>query len=140
MGFISLCTHYWPYLVPRRTCQTTIFSCVLQMNSWSCSLSCTSGKAAIIYGNSILLLIVPIKKELPGFCKSDCLTLSLSRVSAILHVSRHVYVADCQKITEVGVKMISPLKHILVLNMADCTRKGCSRSHTFPRSTLVNKV
>lgn len=49
-----------------------------------------SGKAAIIYGNSILLLIVPIKKELPGFCKSDCLTLSLSRVSAILHVSRYL--------------------------------------------------
>lgn len=31
-----------------------------------------SGKATIICGNSILLLILPIKKELPGLCKSDC--------------------------------------------------------------------
>ncbi|KAM4902085.1 LOW QUALITY PROTEIN: F-box and leucine-rich repeat protein 13 [Sylvia borin] len=33
---------------------------------------------------------------------------------------RHIHVADCQKITA-GVQMISPLKHILVVNMADCT-------------------
>ncbi|XP_063998627.1 LOW QUALITY PROTEIN: F-box and leucine-rich repeat protein 13 [Pogoniulus pusillus] len=35
---------------------------------------------------------------------------------------RHIHVADCQKITDAGLKMISPLKHILVLNVADCIR------------------
>ncbi|KAM7055747.1 LOW QUALITY PROTEIN: F-box and leucine-rich repeat protein 13 [Acridotheres tristis] len=35
----------------------------------------------------------------------------------------HIHEADCQKITEAGVKMISPLKHILLLNMADFQAK-----------------
>nr|XP_025953419.1 dynein regulatory complex subunit 6 [Dromaius novaehollandiae] len=37
---------------------------------------------------------------------------------------RHIHMADCQKITDAGLKMIAPLKYILVLNLADCIRIG----------------
>ncbi|KAM3673255.1 LOW QUALITY PROTEIN: F-box and leucine-rich repeat protein 13 [Ammospiza maritima maritima] len=47
--------------------------------------------------------------------------LSFKLMSKCCPYMRHIHVADCQWITEAGVKMISPLKHILVLNMADCT-------------------
>ncbi|KAM6097267.1 LOW QUALITY PROTEIN: F-box and leucine-rich repeat protein 13 [Chlamydotis macqueenii] len=36
----------------------------------------------------------------------------------------HVHMADCQKITDADLKMISPLKHILALNVADCVSDG----------------
>nr|XP_014436316.1 dynein regulatory complex subunit 6 isoform X2 [Pelodiscus sinensis] len=35
---------------------------------------------------------------------------------------KHIYMADCQKITDISLKTISPLKYILVLNLADCVR------------------
>eukprot|EP00079_Xenopus_tropicalis_P023226 XP_012815465.1 PREDICTED: F-box/LRR-repeat protein 13 isoform X2 [Xenopus tropicalis] len=34
----------------------------------------------------------------------------------------HIYVADCQKITDVSLKAISVLKNITILNVADCIR------------------
>ncbi|XP_069765822.1 F-box and leucine-rich repeat protein 13 [Narcine bancroftii] len=34
----------------------------------------------------------------------------------------HIYVADCQKITDNSLKFISTLKSIVVLNISDCTR------------------
>ncbi|KAM4783719.1 LOW QUALITY PROTEIN: F-box and leucine-rich repeat protein 13 [Cyanocitta cristata] len=54
--------------------------------------------------------------------------LSFKLMSKCCPYIRHIHVADCQKITEAGLKMIA-LKHILVLNMADCTRvsDGCVR-------------
>ncbi|KAM7022278.1 LOW QUALITY PROTEIN: F-box and leucine-rich repeat protein 13 [Passerculus sandwichensis] len=48
--------------------------------------------------------------------------LSFKLMSKCCPYMRHIHVADCQQITEAGAKIISPLKHILVLNMADCTR------------------
>nr|XP_033815510.1 dynein regulatory complex subunit 6 isoform X2 [Geotrypetes seraphini] len=38
-----------------------------------------------------------------------------------LHLS-HIYVADCQKITDHGLKALASMKNILVLNVADCIR------------------
>jgi len=35
---------------------------------------------------------------------------------------RHIHMVDCQRITDAGLMTISPLKHILVLNVADCRR------------------
>ncbi|KAM4748907.1 F-box and leucine-rich repeat protein 13 [Rhinophrynus dorsalis] len=34
----------------------------------------------------------------------------------------HIYIADCQKITDISLKAISSLKNITVLNVADCIR------------------
>lgn len=48
--------------------------------------------------------------------------LSFKLMSKCCPYMRHIHVADCQWITEAAVKVISPLKHIFVLNMADCTR------------------
>ncbi|KAK4830289.1 hypothetical protein QYF61_009492 [Mycteria americana] len=46
--------------------------------------------------------------------------LSFKLISKCCPYIRHIHMADCQKITDAGLKMISPLKHILVLNEADC--------------------
>ncbi|KFQ34689.1 F-box/LRR-repeat protein 13, partial [Merops nubicus] len=48
--------------------------------------------------------------------------LSLELVSKCCPYIRHIHMADCQRITDAGLKMISPLKHILVLNVANCRR------------------
>ncbi|KAM6287700.1 F-box and leucine-rich repeat protein 13 [Spheniscus humboldti] len=48
--------------------------------------------------------------------------LSFKLMSKCCPYIRHIHMADCQKITDAGLKMISPLKHILVLNVADCIR------------------
>lgn len=48
--------------------------------------------------------------------------LSFKLMSKCCPYIRHIHVPDCQKITEADVRMISPLNHILVLNMAYCTR------------------
>lgn len=54
-----------------------------------------SGKAIIICGNSILLLILPIKKELPGLYKSDCSgachTSCLQVLASFPCVPKHIY-------------------------------------------------
>ncbi|KAM4676673.1 F-box and leucine-rich repeat protein 13 [Discoglossus pictus] len=34
----------------------------------------------------------------------------------------HIYITDCQKITDIGLKAVSALKNIIVLNVADCVR------------------
>ncbi|KAM6301718.1 LOW QUALITY PROTEIN: F-box and leucine-rich repeat protein 13 [Podargus strigoides] len=46
--------------------------------------------------------------------------LSLKLMSKCCPYIRHIHMADCQKITDAGFKMISPPKHILLLNVADC--------------------
>ncbi|XP_057273830.1 dynein regulatory complex subunit 6 [Pezoporus wallicus] len=46
--------------------------------------------------------------------------LSFKLMSKCCPYIRHIHMADCQRITDAGLKMISPLKHILVLNVADC--------------------
>ncbi|KAM6089689.1 F-box and leucine-rich repeat protein 13 isoform 5-T5 [Theristicus caerulescens] len=48
--------------------------------------------------------------------------LSFKLMSKCCPYIRHIHMADCQKITDAGLQMISPLKHILVLNVADCIR------------------
>uniref|UniRef100_A0A8C6K7B3 F-box/LRR-repeat protein 15-like leucin rich repeat domain-containing protein n=1 Tax=Melopsittacus undulatus TaxID=13146 RepID=A0A8C6K7B3_MELUD len=46
--------------------------------------------------------------------------LSFKLMSKCCPYIRHIHIADCRRITDAGLKMISPLKHILVLNIADC--------------------
>ncbi|KFQ29905.1 F-box/LRR-repeat protein 13, partial [Mesitornis unicolor] len=48
--------------------------------------------------------------------------LSFELMSKCCPYIRHIHLADCRKITDAGLKMISPLEHILVLNVADCIR------------------
>ncbi|XP_006266653.2 F-box and leucine-rich repeat protein 13 [Alligator mississippiensis] len=48
--------------------------------------------------------------------------LSFKLMSKSCPYIKHIYMADCQKITDVGLKIISSLKYILVLNLADCIR------------------
>ncbi|NXJ03224.1 DRC6 protein, partial [Odontophorus gujanensis] len=48
--------------------------------------------------------------------------LSFKLMSKCCQYMRHIYFAGCQKITDVGLKMISKLNYILVLNVADCLR------------------
>ncbi|NXA50721.1 DRC6 protein, partial [Nothocercus julius] len=50
--------------------------------------------------------------------------LSFKLMSKCCPYIRHIHVADCQKITDAGLKMIAPLKYILILNLADCLRIG----------------
>ncbi|XP_062437632.1 F-box and leucine-rich repeat protein 13 isoform X2 [Rhea pennata] len=50
--------------------------------------------------------------------------LSFKLMSKYCPYIRHIHMADCQKITDAGLKMIAPLKYILVLNLADCIRVG----------------
>ncbi|XP_040268915.1 dynein regulatory complex subunit 6 [Bufo bufo] len=44
---------------------------------------------------------------------------AISRSSPNLN---HIYIADCQKITDISLKALASLKNITVLNMADCIR------------------
>ncbi|XP_064589834.1 F-box and leucine-rich repeat protein 13 [Zonotrichia leucophrys gambelii] len=62
----------------------------------------------------------PLKVSIEG--NNQTADLSFKLMSKCCPYMRHIHVADCQWITEAGAKMISLLKHILVLNMADCTR------------------
>ncbi|NXI65787.1 DRC6 protein, partial [Anseranas semipalmata] len=48
--------------------------------------------------------------------------LSFELMSKCCPYLRHIHIAGCQKITDVGLKMISQLKYIHVLNVADCLR------------------
>ncbi|XP_051469925.1 dynein regulatory complex subunit 6 isoform X1 [Apus apus] len=48
--------------------------------------------------------------------------LSLKFISKCCPYMRHIHMANCQTITDAGLEMISALEHILVLNVADCTR------------------
>ncbi|XP_074873116.1 F-box and leucine-rich repeat protein 13 [Carettochelys insculpta] len=48
--------------------------------------------------------------------------LSFKLMSKSCPQIKHIYMVDCQKITDVSLKTISPLKYILVLNLADCVR------------------
>ncbi|NXK50702.1 DRC6 protein, partial [Chauna torquata] len=50
--------------------------------------------------------------------------LSFKLMSKCCPYIRHIHIAGCQKITDVGLKMISRLKYIHVLNVADCLRIG----------------
>ncbi|KAM6146287.1 LOW QUALITY PROTEIN: F-box and leucine-rich repeat protein 13 [Phoenicopterus ruber ruber] len=59
------------------------------------------------------------KSALKGITKLPDLSFKL--MSKCCPYIRHIHMADCQKITDAGLKMIS-LKHILGLNVADCTR------------------
>nr|XP_009941899.1 PREDICTED: LOW QUALITY PROTEIN: F-box/LRR-repeat protein 13 [Opisthocomus hoazin] len=48
--------------------------------------------------------------------------LSFKLMSKRCPYIRHIHMVDCQRITDAGLMTISPLKHILVLNVADCRR------------------
>ncbi|XP_071590100.1 F-box and leucine-rich repeat protein 13 isoform X2 [Heliangelus exortis] len=48
--------------------------------------------------------------------------LSLKVISNSCPCMRHIHMANCQKITDAGLQMISPLEHIIVLNVAGCIR------------------
>ncbi|KAM9634230.1 F-box and leucine-rich repeat protein 13 isoform 2-T2 [Morphnus guianensis] len=48
--------------------------------------------------------------------------LSFKLMSKCCPYIRHIHMADCPNITDASLKMISPLKHVLVLNVADCIR------------------
>ncbi|NWX99839.1 DRC6 protein, partial [Nothoprocta ornata] len=50
--------------------------------------------------------------------------LSFKLMSKCCPYIRHIHMVDCQKITDAGLKMIAPLKYILILNLADCIRIG----------------
>ncbi|XP_075455745.1 F-box and leucine-rich repeat protein 13 isoform X2 [Ascaphus truei] len=47
---------------------------------------------------------------------------SIKMISKFCPNLNHFYVADCQKITDIGIKAVSTLKNIIVLNVADCIR------------------
>ncbi|XP_009863317.1 PREDICTED: F-box/LRR-repeat protein 13 [Apaloderma vittatum] len=46
--------------------------------------------------------------------------LSFELMSKCCPYIRHIHMARCPEVTDAGLQMISPLKHILVLNLADC--------------------
>ncbi|KAM6293071.1 LOW QUALITY PROTEIN: F-box and leucine-rich repeat protein 13 [Porphyrio hochstetteri] len=48
--------------------------------------------------------------------------LSFKLMSKCCPYLRHIHMADCQKITDAGLSMISPLRHIHVLSVGDCRR------------------
>ncbi|XP_068132322.1 F-box and leucine-rich repeat protein 13 isoform X2 [Hyperolius riggenbachi] len=47
---------------------------------------------------------------------------SIKAISRSCPSLNHIYLADCQKITDISLKAISSLKNITVLNVADCIR------------------
>ncbi|XP_063304225.1 F-box and leucine-rich repeat protein 13 [Pelobates fuscus] len=48
--------------------------------------------------------------------------VSIKTISKSCPSLKHIYLADCQKITDIGLKTVSSLKNITVLNVADCIR------------------
>ncbi|OXB71775.1 UNVERIFIED_CONTAM: hypothetical protein H355_005664 [Colinus virginianus] len=66
--------------------------------------------------------------------------LSFKLMSKCCQYMRHIYFAGCQKITDVGLKMISKLKYILVLNMADCLRISDGGVRPFVRGSSGAKL
>ncbi|XP_032852197.2 dynein regulatory complex subunit 6 isoform X3 [Tyto alba] len=61
-----------------------------------------------------------VKVSIEG--SSQITDLSFKLMSKCCPYIRHIHMADCQKITDAGLEMISPLKYILVLNISDCIR------------------
>ncbi|XP_040199413.1 dynein regulatory complex subunit 6 [Rana temporaria] len=47
---------------------------------------------------------------------------SIKAISRSCPSLNHIYLADCQKITDISLKAISSLKNVTVLNLADCIR------------------
>ncbi|NXJ96602.1 DRC6 protein, partial [Corythaixoides concolor] len=66
--------------------------------------------------------------------------LSFKLMSKCCPYLRHIHMVDCQKITDAGLEMISPLKHILVLNVADCIRIGDEGVRTFVQGSSGAKL
>ncbi|KAM6320934.1 F-box and leucine-rich repeat protein 13 [Aegotheles albertisi] len=66
--------------------------------------------------------------------------LSIELISKCCPYIRHIHMADCQKITDAGLQMISPLKHILVLNVADCIRISDEGVMTFVQGSSGAKL
>uniref|UniRef100_A0A8D0H665 F-box and leucine rich repeat protein 13 n=1 Tax=Sphenodon punctatus TaxID=8508 RepID=A0A8D0H665_SPHPU len=46
--------------------------------------------------------------------------LSFKLMSKFSPYIKHIYMVDCQKITDAGLKILSSMRNILVLNLADC--------------------
>ncbi|XP_007436464.1 dynein regulatory complex subunit 6-like, partial [Python bivittatus] len=57
--------------------------------------------------------------------------LSFKVMSKFWPGMKHIYVADCQKITDVALKLIRPLDHIVILNLSGCIRISDSGIKSF---------
>ncbi|NXC42011.1 DRC6 protein, partial [Penelope pileata] len=66
--------------------------------------------------------------------------LSFKLMSKFCPYIRHIHIAGCQKITDIGLKMISQLKYILVLNVADCFRISDGGVQLFVRGSSGAKL
>ncbi|KAM6420989.1 LOW QUALITY PROTEIN: F-box and leucine-rich repeat protein 13 [Pluvialis apricaria] len=77
--------------------------------------------------------------------------VSIDRKNQITHLSfklmskwcpyiRHIHVAGCQRITNAALQMISPLKHLLVLNVADCIRISDGSVRPFVQGSSGTKL
>ncbi|XP_030411432.1 dynein regulatory complex subunit 6 isoform X2 [Gopherus evgoodei] len=66
--------------------------------------------------------------------------LSFKLMSKSCPQIKHIYMADCQKITDVSLKTISPLKYILVLNLADCVRISDAGLRSFLEGSSGTKL
>uniref|UniRef100_A0A674I7F9 F-box and leucine-rich repeat protein 13 n=2 Tax=Terrapene triunguis TaxID=2587831 RepID=A0A674I7F9_9SAUR len=66
--------------------------------------------------------------------------LSFKLMSKSCPQIKHIYMADCQKITDVSLKSISPLKYILVLNLADCVRISDAGLRSFLEGSSGTKL
>ncbi|XP_040521685.1 dynein regulatory complex subunit 6 isoform X2 [Gallus gallus] len=66
--------------------------------------------------------------------------LSFKMMSKCCQYIRHIHFAGCPKITDVGLKMISKLKNILVLNVADCLRISDRGIRPFVRGSSGAKL
>ncbi|XP_040518054.1 dynein regulatory complex subunit 6 isoform X1 [Gallus gallus] len=66
--------------------------------------------------------------------------LSFKMMSKCCQYIRHIHFAGCPKITDVGLKMISKLKNILVLNVADCLRISDRGVRPFVRGSSGAKL
>ncbi|KAM8972109.1 F-box and leucine-rich repeat protein 13 [Pelodytes ibericus] len=65
---------------------------------------------------------------------------SIKAISKSCPNLKHIYLADCQKITDAALKAISALKNITVLNVADCIRISDPGVRQVLEGTSGNKI
>ncbi|XP_059176773.1 F-box and leucine-rich repeat protein 13-like [Physella acuta] len=66
--------------------------------------------------------------------------LSLKQIGRNCPELRHVYLADCQRITDATLKALSACKNLVVLNLADCVRISDSGIRHFTEGPAASKL